>query len=165
MSGVLDGSLTRDPAGWRGLGNISEAEIAAVYPLADGEARAVRGQERRHYRVRSLVWRGFDEPFSLFFDGARLVILETDYWSLDEDRCARTLKALGPPQKRLDAAFRMSRIPKGEYVYHDRGLALSVIPDTGLIVRWTTFAPTTPDEYRRYIRATALAQEFETETG
>jgi hypothetical protein len=59
----------------------------------------------------------------------------------------------------------MSRVTKGEWLYPARGLSLCVIPDTGLIVRWTTFAPTTPGDYRRHIRPAALAQEFETETG
>jgi hypothetical protein len=165
MTGALDGYLTRDPAQWIGLGRISEAEIAKAYPLMEGEAGAVRGQERRHYRVRTLAWPGFDHTFSLFFGDGRLVILEIDYWSFDEVECARTLEALGPPPHRLDGVFRMSRIGRGEWVYPARGLALCVIPETGLIARWTAFVATTLGDYRKRVRPMEAAREFETETG
>jgi len=166
VTGALDDYLTRDPASWAGFGASSETELASSYVMKAGEARAIRGEARCRYRVRTLDRRGSDHPFSLFFDDDdRLVLLETDYWSFEEEECAGVLAALGKPQQRLDAAFRMEMMPQAEWLYPSRGLALCVMPETNLIVRWTAFAVTTLEEYRRRIRAIALATEFETETG
>ena len=165
MTGTLDSYLTRDPASWAGFGAPTEAELESSYVMEAGEARAIRGEARCRYRVRALDRRGSDHPFSLFFDDDRLVLLETDYWSFEEEECAGVLAALGKPQHRLDAAFRMEMMPQADWLYPSRGLALCVMPETSLIVRWTAFAATTLEEYRKRIRAVALATEFETGTG
>jgi len=166
VTGTLDGYLTRDPASWAGIGAPTEAELELSYALEAGEARAIRGEARCRYRVRVLDRRGFNHPFSLFFDDdGRLVLLETEYWSFEKEECTHVLAALGKPQHRLDAAFRLEMMPQAEWLYTSRGLALCVMPETNLIVRWSAFAATTLEEYRKRIRAVALATEFETETG
>jgi hypothetical protein len=162
---ALDGYLERDPSRWSGFYPATRIELERRYRLLEGSGRATRGEHRTEYECLALARSDSPTPFLFFLSDEILAFIETDYWSLDEQECAGVLDALGPPPHRLDAAFRMDNIAGAEWVYPERGLALCVMPETGLIVRWAAFGPTTLQDYRKYIQPAGLAREFETETG
>lgn len=158
---ALDGYLERDPEHWRGFTPANEANLAGHFPFRHGEGRARRGLDRIDYRFRALERPGFEAPFLFYFAGNGLQLIETEFWSLDADLCARTIAALGPAPVRIDGFFREAVVASGEWLYLARGLALCVMPQTGVIARWTAFAPTSLDAYRRAIQITQPAREFE----
>jgi hypothetical protein len=158
---ALDGYLQRDPEGWHGFPRASEADLASRYSFSPGEGRARRGLDRIDYRFRALKRPGFATPFVFYFAGDTLAFIETEFWSLDAELCAQTIAALGPPPERMDGFFRESMVASGEWLYPARGLALCVMPQTGLIARWTAFPPTSRDFYRGAIQITQPAREFE----
>ncbi len=162
---ALDGYLERDPSRWSGFYPATRVELERRYDFLEGNARATRGEHRTEYECLALERSDNPTPFLFFLSNETLAFIETEYWSFDEKECARVLEALGPPPHRLDAAFRMDNIAGAEWIYPERGLALCVLPETDMIVRWTAFAPTTLDHYRKHIRPVGLAREFETETG
>lgn len=162
---ALDGYLERDPLQWSGFYPATCVELERHYDFLEGHGRATRGEHHTEYEFLALGRSGSRTPFLFFIANGALAFIETDYWSFDEQECARVLEALGLPPHRLDAAFRMDNIAGAEWVYPDRGLALCVMPETDLIVRWAAFGPTTLEHYRKHIRPVGLAREFETETG
>ena len=162
---IIDGYLERDPTQWFDFPPATRVELERHYNFFEGRGRATRGDDHTEYEFLALERPDSATPFLFFISNGTLAFIETDYWSFDEQECARVLEALGPPPHRLDAVFRMDDIAGAEWVYPERGLALCVMPETGLIVRWAAFGPTTLEDYRKYIRSVGLAREFGSKTG
>jgi hypothetical protein len=135
--------------------------VARYYHFNEGAGRVVRGQERIEYCFRALDRPGFNRPFLFHFDDGKLALIENDFWSLEQGVCQTVIQELGDPSSRLDAFFSVDRIPGADWVYPERGLSLCVMPQTGLIARWTAYRPSTLDHYRRAIRLVSPAREFE----
>jgi hypothetical protein len=157
----IDGYLTREPRRWTGFAPLAKQRVIACYPFADGEGAASIGEKPVGYRFHALPRPGFTSPFFFYFEDERLAFIATDFWSLDRAECDSVLSELGPPPHRLNAHFLHSEIPDGERVFPDRGLALCVVPETGLIVRWTAFEPCTLADYRERYRRVEPTREFE----
>ena len=162
---ALDRYLQRDPSQWFDFYPATRAELERRYNFLEGNGRATRGENHTEYEFLALEQSGNLRPFLFFMSNDALVFIETDYWSFDEQECARVREALGPPPHRLDAAFRIDRIAEADWVYPERGLALCVMPETDMIVRWAAFGSPTIEDYCQHIRPVGLAREFETKTG
>jgi hypothetical protein len=152
--------LTRDPLQWQGFEPLDEAVLTSRYTFAEGAGRTFRGESNCEYRFRALYWPGFDRPFQFHFAEGKLALIEADFWSLDRVTCLSVLDGLGKPDTRLDAILRMDSIERADWLYTARGLALCVMPETGLIARWTAFLPCSESEYRDRIRPVEQAREF-----
>lgn len=159
----LDGYFTREPGKWRGFAPLGEVELECLYSFSEAAGRALRGAQNCECFFRALPRPGFEYPFQFYFARGRLALIEVDYWSLDSDICRAVLADLGEPAVRIDAHLRLDIIPGADWVYPKSGLALCVAPKTGLIARWTAFAPGRLDDYCNRIRAIGRAREFERE--
>ena len=156
----IDRFLRRDLGRWTGLDTACTAADVAQLPFAEGQGVARLGTSNVEYLFRVLRHAGLDEGVTFYFDGDALRVIETEYWSLDAVRCGALLKELGEPSQRVDLQWRDRRIDGAELVFADRGLAIGVLPETGVIVRVAGFAPCPLETYRdRYYHA-ALAREF-----
>ena len=160
--GPLDGYLDRDPDRWSGFTGATLASLTACYTFNAGEGAATLGEQNVAYRFRTLSLPSCPAPFAFYSaQDDRLALISADYWSLDEHECRAVLGRLGPPQHRLDACFRESVLRAADWVFPARGLALCVVPATGLIARWTAFAPCPLETYRARYRVAAPAREFD----
>jgi hypothetical protein len=159
--GPLDGYLGRDPDRWRGFTGETRASLIACYKFNAGEGAATLGERGVAYGFRTLSRPSCPAPFVFYFAQDRLACISADYWSLDERECRAVLGRLGPPPHRLDACFRESVLREADWVFPARGLALCVVPETGLIARWTAYAPCPLEMYRARYRVTEPAREFD----
>ena len=156
----IDRFLRRDLGGWTGLDPACTAADVAQLRFEEGHGIARLGTGNVEYVFRVLRPAGFDEGVTFYFDGEALRVIDTEYWSLDPARCRTLLEELGEPPQRVELRWRDRRIDGGELVFADRGLAIGVLPETGVIVRVAGFAPCPLETYRdRYYHA-ALAREF-----
>jgi hypothetical protein len=69
-------------------------------------------------------------------------------------------EAIGPPEQRLDAAWDVLTLPRGEWVWPSRGLAAVVNEPTGAIVRLSAFAPVSAETYVQELRRDGGVREF-----
>lgn len=157
---TLDGYLGRNPEQWHGFTALREDELEKHYHFAEGVGRTVRGQEMVEYSFRALHEASFDHPFLFHFRESRLAFIENDFWSLDQAVCREVVDRLGEPGERLDAYLRFDLVAKADWIYPQKGLSLCVMPETGLIARWTAFSPNPIDYYCNAIRPISLAREF-----
>ena len=87
----------------------------------------------------------------LWLDGEAVVALEGSH-PLDDAAEFRPAADLGPPDATFEALLGPLTLPDGELVYGERGLAVRVNPDNGLLLGLVGFVPTTVAAYRRWIR-------------
>jgi len=66
-----------------------------------------------------------------------------------------TAPGLGEPSLRLDAQLDEVGLRGGELVYPDRGLAVRMNPENGLLLGLVGFVPTTAEDYVRRLRPAA----------
>lgn len=159
--GRIEQLLRRELAGWEGLPQAcAEQDIARWLPLRSGEGIVHLGSELVQYRFRAVEAAGFTEPVRLHFRDRALCLVRTGLWSTDRAECERLLRDLGAPPDRLNLVFGMGIIADGEWVYPARGLALGVIPDTGLIASLAAFPPCSLNTYRRCFHDAEPAREF-----
>lgn len=156
----VDRFLRRDLGRWAGLDAACTAADVAQLRFEEGQAIARLGRSNVEYVFRVLRHAGFDEGVTFYFDGDALRVIETEYWSLDPGRCGTLLEELGEPAQRVDLQWRDRRVDGGELVFADRGLAIGVLPETGVIVRVAGFAPCPLETYRDHYYHTTLAREF-----
>ena len=157
----LERFLRRDLKDWEGLEEgCSEEEAERWLPLRPGEGSARLGSENVRYRFRAVDATGFHEPPRLHFRDGELRLVRTGLWSTDRAECQRLLRDLGDPPDRTSLMFGMGEIADGEWVYAARGLALGVIPDTGLIASVSAYPPCSMDIYIRRLHDRQPAREF-----
>jgi hypothetical protein len=157
----LEQFLRREVVEWEGLpAKCTEQDLEVWLSLSSGEGIAHLGTDGVQYRFRTVEAIGFTEPVRLYFRGETLRLVRAGLWSSNRLECERVLRSLGDPQARLDLAFGMRLIPDGEWIYESRGLALAVIPDTGLIAYVSAYIPCNVDEYRRYFHDAEFTREF-----
>jgi len=84
-------------------------------------------------------------------DGERVVLLEGIH---PVDAGGEPLRApdLGAPDAVFDAVLGPLHVPDAERVYADRGLAVQVYDETGVLVGVLGFAPTEVEDYRRRLQ-------------
>ncbi len=153
--------LERRLADWSGLGEgCREADLARSLPLREGEGMAHLGSGAEEYRFRVMAPPGFVDAVFLYFRGDVLALVRTDYWSLDAAECAALLEALGEPEHRMELVWKNDAIPDGDRVWPGRGIALGVIPETGIVVRVALFPPCTLADYEARYRSTEPVREF-----
>jgi hypothetical protein len=157
---ALDGLLSREPSRWRGFERLPVETALARYPLSASEGAAMLGERPVAYRFRTLARPPGGHPFFFYFAQGRLACISTDYWSLDPAECATILAELGRPPHRLDAVFRDSIMPEADWVFAERGLALCVVPETGLIARRAAYPPCDLATYRDLYRPVETAREW-----
>jgi hypothetical protein len=100
----------------------------------------------------------YEEPVRGWFDAGQLVLLDVEYPAPPEGWQA-LVRALGEPAAKLDFAWHIHSLPGAEWVYAERGLAVVVKPDPGLILRVALFAPTTVEHYQRELRVVSRYRE------
>ncbi len=87
----------------------------------------------------------------MWIDGERVVALEGIH-PLDADGEFLPAPDLGPPQAVFETLLGPLWLPDGELVHAERGLAVRVNPDNGLLLGLVGFVPTTVDDYRARLR-------------
>ncbi|HEX7241135.1 MAG TPA: hypothetical protein VF263_12755, partial [Longimicrobiaceae bacterium] len=112
------------------------------------------------YAFRVLPHEGFREGVFFHFRDGRLALVACDYWSLDPGESAALLRELGEPPHRLELCWKGEVMAGAERVYPGRGIAVGVIPATGLVARLAVFPPCTLAEYEERYRSTEPAREF-----
>jgi hypothetical protein len=153
--------LGRDLDGWKGLPEgCSEDDLARWFSLRPGEGMVYLGSEMVAYRFRMADVQGLAEPVQLCFQGETLHLVRTGPWPADPAACRRLLQRLGEPDDRLDLVFGMGTIAAGEWVYAARGLAVGVVPETGVIVGVTGCRACDVATYRRCFHHCEPPREF-----
>ena len=153
--------LARHIHQWAGLpANCKKSDITAIFPFNDGEGVAYFGTNNVKYQFRALSSERFSEEVFFYFLSIQLSHIATEYWSFDQRECADILRSLGKPMHRLDFFWKQRAIAGGELLYPDKGIAIGVIPETGLIALVTVFCPCTEDVYKESYWNTRHAREF-----
>jgi len=87
----------------------------------------------------------------LWLDDDRVILLEGVH-PLDAEGEPVLAPELGQPDGVFDAVLGPFHVPDAERVYADRGLAVQVYAETGVLVGVLGFAPTTTEDYRRRLQ-------------
>jgi len=146
---------------WTGLSaNCEKSEIIALYSFNEGEGVTHFGLKNVEYQFRSLSFQGFSEGVFFYFFCEQLSHIAAEYWSYDRHECADILQNIGEPADRLDFVWKTQTIADSELLYPDKGIAIGVIPDTGLIALVTVFPPCTEIVYKEKYWNTKHSREF-----
>jgi tetrahydromethanopterin S-methyltransferase subunit F len=158
----IDEFLGRDLSRWKGLPTgCLERDVTSWLSFLDGSGVARRGADSIEYTFRVLPHPAFLSGVSFYFDRGVLQLIETEYWSMDRGVCAATIAQVREPEQLLDLAWRDEIIPSGLRASPGKGIAIGVIPATGLIVTVTVFPPCSIQEFEARYHDTSLAREFD----
>ena len=153
--------LSRQIGQWTGLSsNGKKREIISAFSFNPGEGIAHCGTRNVDYEFRALPFEEFLEPVYFYFLRDQLSHIATEFWSFDHQECAQILRSLGSPPRSLNFTWRQQMIVDGELIYPDKGIAIGLIPDTGLIALVTVFSPCTLNVYKENYWNTNDAREF-----
>lgn len=156
--------LGRQIGRWSGLkAGCPENDITAWLHFNDGAGTALYGTLEVEYSFRALFHPGFQEGIDFYFADRQLRFIATEYWSFDQQQCENLLRELGEPPNRLPLYWRDDVIEAGEWVYPEKGVALGVIPATGLIARLVVYPPCPLKRYQERYYNTRLSRERRTE--
>ena len=142
-----------DVSNWTGLPDLGPDELGATVPwiLSRGELGDPPRPARR-------VWL----PRGCFAGGLRCWIDDDDRMLVLEGTRPRTAGGaridppdLGEPAERLPATLGSLALDGGELVYPDRGLAVRINPENGILLGLLGFAPTTAEDWGRRLRPAA----------
>lgn len=154
---ALTSFARKELANARGLPpRCSPDEVAAVLSPRGSPTEGTLGDRTlvlRHYHASA-----YKEPVRGWFDGDRLVLIDVEYPEPSEGWQA-FVTALGEPTAKLDFAWHIHTLPGAEWVYAERGIAVVVKPDPGLILRLALFSPTSADRYERELRLVSKYRE------
>jgi hypothetical protein len=146
---------------WSGLSaNCKESEIIALFCFNEGEGVTHCGLKNVEYRFRSLPFKGFLQDVYFYFARDQLSHIATEFWSFDRRECADILRLLGEPAHRLEFAWKEQTLADSELLYPDKGIAIGVIPETGLIASVKVFCPCTEQVYKESYWNTKHSREF-----
>jgi hypothetical protein len=130
------------------------ADLERRFPrLYEQEARILLGSElvEAHYRVHG--GERYPQHLQVSYIGATVVLVEADLPRLAQP-VPELLQALGKPAAALDVTWGVLTVAGGLHVHPDRGLAVSIGPETQ-VLRVELFASTDLATYQRQIRHTA----------
>jgi hypothetical protein len=150
---ALDAFAAKDFESWHGLPSAcTVAEALRVFAAQDdwiGEAKLGLEAVSRSYRFCGAA--RYESPLRVWFQGSEILMVEAEA-PLD-DLPLQTLTAqLGAPTAKLDTYFGVVKVKQGEWVYAERGIALSIDSSGASLSRICVFAPTTLEQYRRSLR-------------
>lgn len=142
-----------DVSGWMGLPDLGPGELGATAPWI--VSRGELGEPRRPARCVAL-------PGGCFAGGLRCWIDDDGRVLVVEGTRPRTADGiridppdLGEPAERLPATLGSLTLEGGELVYPDRGLAVRVNPENGILLGLLGFAPTTAEDWSGRLRPAA----------
>ncbi len=135
----------------RGLPSCTPEDVARVLTPLGSPNRGRLGDPSREMELRRYQVPAYSEPVRGWFTGGKLVLLDVEYPEPTQGWQELT-RELGEPDGKLDFAWHIHSLENAEWVYAQRGLAVVVKPDPGLILRVAAFAPTTLDGYRSELR-------------
>lgn len=139
--------------GWRGLpaGCPTDALLPGL-PAAPAEARPVRhlGAELRPATFVLLDLAPYYRPMASF-EGRRLVLVDGMNPELDGG-LAPLLADLGAPAQRLDWFYGTLAIPRGEWIFPERGITLFLNTDADEALHVALYHPASAAEYLRALR-------------
>ena len=142
-----------DPSAWRGLPDGLElGDVAAVLGL-DRElgGEGIVGAERRPAAWVSGESEVYEGGLRVWHEAGRVLVLEGRD-PIDAGGNPLSAPELGEPEAVLDSVLARVRLPGGERVYAQRGLALRVNPENRLLLAVLGFAPTDAADYAARIR-------------
>lgn len=146
---------------WSGLhADCKKSDVITLFPFIEGEGTTHVGLKNVEYQFRSLQFDGFLESVFFYFFRNRLSHIGTEFWSFDQGECAEIIRHLGAPAHRLEFAWQEQRKADWEWLYPEKGIAIGVIPSTGLIASVTVFPPCTVDAYKDNYWNTKVSREF-----
>jgi len=146
---------------WSGLNaDCHESTLHTWLPFNQGAGSAHLGADYVTYTFRAAIYAGFERSVFFYFQKGLLRMIATEYWSFDREECVQIKERLGTPEHQLDFSWRNLKFENGEYVYHNRGLALGVVPDTQLIVSVVVYPPCTLEVYQAKYHNIASTREF-----
>jgi hypothetical protein len=153
--------LLRRIGQWSGLSNnCKKREVLALFAFNEGEGVTHFGTNNVEYQFHALRYEGFVAPAYFYFLRDQLSHITAEFWSFDPQMCADILRQLGEPRCRLEFAWKERMIPDSELLYADRGIAVGVIPETGLFGLVTVFPSCAINLYKENYWNTKLAREF-----
>jgi hypothetical protein len=146
---------------WIGLSpNCPKSEVIASFSFNEGEGISRYGTKYIEYQFRVLPFEGFPEGVFFYFLREQLSHISAAFWSFDRQECANILQQLGEPAQRLNFSWGQQTIPDSELIYPANGIAIGLIPASGLIALVKVFAPCTTTIYKERYWNTKHAREF-----
>jgi hypothetical protein len=140
-----------DVTGWTGLPPVGLADLGA--DPADVRIELLRrGDPPAGARVAEVRPGCFVEGVRCWLDAGQGVELLEGLLPGDAVGAPVPAPDLGAPALRLPTVFDALVFEGGELVYPDRGLAVRINPDNGVLLGLLGFAPTTPADYRTRLR-------------
>lgn len=155
---VLTQFARKELTALHGLPSCTTQEVARVLAPVGSPDRGHLGEPSRELELQRYRVPAYKEPVRGWFASGKLVLLDVEYPEPAEGWQALT-RALGEPDGKLDFAWHIHSLENAEWVYGQRGLAVVVKPDPGLILRVAAFAPTTIDRYRTELRLISTSRE------
>jgi len=153
--------LRRQIGDWAGLNaDCGKREVLSAFSFAAGEGVAHYGAKNLEFRFHALPAEGFAEPVFFYFIREQLKLIAAEFWSFYRTECLRVQQQLGEPACRLDFMWQERVIPAAELLYPDRGIAIGLIPDSGLFASVRVFPPCSVGEYQENYWNTKPAREF-----
>lgn len=137
---------------WRGLSpDLTIAELTALTGAAGVPLPGRAGDPLTPRTKLSLATRVYAGGLFAWVDDEVVVALEG---CLPEDAEGASLPApeLGAPDARYPVALGPLLLERAELVYGERGLAVRVNPDNGVLLGLVGFAPTSPEDYHARLR-------------
>lgn len=151
----LDTFLRADLRSWRGLPAATVRDLTGPLGLTTDDAfpgeagdpptdRVWLAADPGVYAGGLRVWLDADHPSAVvLLEGIEPMAADEEFWTAPD---------LGEPDAALEVALGPFWFSGGERVYADRGLALRVNTDNGLLLGVLGFAPTSVADYRSRLR-------------
>lgn len=147
MSGLLRAIRSGELAGWKGLADLSVAELTATFPRdSDWSGTAKLGRRRRETDYLWARMPDCERTIRVWFEGDRVLLVDFE--------CSWTFKA-GPAGEEpvlLDTWLGTLPMPKSERVFPRHGLAAFVNGETGKLWHLALFPPQTLESYVDHLR-------------
>lgn len=155
MNTELTAFLERaDVAAWTGLPEVDLHDLG-VDPAAARSEWGVRGEPPRPGRCYTVAAGCFEEGARCWAAASGVVETIEGMLPAASDGTLPLAPDLGEPALRLDLAFDELVLSGGELVYPQRGLAVRMNPENGILLGLVGFAPTTVENYCRVLRPVA----------
>ena len=155
LATAIEAFLRADVRAWRGLPPVTVGDLTDLLGLTADDAFPGDAGDPPTQRVSLAADSGvYAGGLRVWLDPDhtdRVVLLEGTE-PMDADEEFWTAPDLGEPEALLEVALGPFWFTGGEQVHADRGLAVRVNPDNGLLLGVLGFAPTTAADYRSRLR-------------